>query len=222
MAKTTTTTNVLKKKASCTVKTACDNIVLGGEYLDKAWAIGGYLLSLAKTLDDQLAIQYALVGTYIEKISKYDPEMLARLKADKYATPDEKQKDVDKKKQHEANALRQINKYTCRAFSWKRLKSESASAKKAAKTRGANKKIKIEKLTKKQKAELESKATSKPIPAPMDSMIFRTGHIRHDFLELRVRDINTCLTLSKQFDQSKLTEDDNYILSIMEAVKTSL
>ena len=205
-----------------TVKQAQDNIKQGGEYLQRAYTIGGQLLSLAKTLDDQLAIQYALTDTYIQFVSKYDPEMLARLKANKYATAEERQKDTDKKKQHEANALRQINKYTCRAFAWKRLKSESASAKKAAKTRGANKKIKIDKLTKKQQAELASKATSKPIPAPMDSMIFRTGYIRHDFLELRVKDINACLTISKQFDQSKLTEDDNYILSIMEAVKTSL
>jgi hypothetical protein len=210
-----------------TVKTACDNIVLGGEYLAKAWTIGGQLLALAKTHAEQGEIQGALVGTYITATAtKEHKEMRVRVDADQYDELEDGEdvRDRENKKvvAYEQNALRQINKKTNEAYPWAKLKSESTSAKKASKTRGANKKIKIEKLTKKQKAELESNATSKPIPAPMDCMIFRSSHIRHDLLNLRVHEINVAITIAESFDQSKLTEADLYDIAVMKAIRGSL
>ena len=164
-------------KAIGTVKTACDNIVLGGEYLAKAWTIGGQLLALAKTHTEQGEIQGALVGTYIEATAtKEHKEMRARVDADQYDEIEDGEdvRDRENKKvvAYEQNALRQINKKTNEAYPWTKLKSESTSAKKASKTRGANKKIKIDKLTKKQQAELA--APEKMPLVPSDTFIFRS------------------------------------------------
>ena len=208
-----------------TVKTACDNIVLGGEYLAKAWTIGGQLLALAKTHTEQGEIQGALVGTYIEATAtKEHKEMRARVDADQYDEIEDGEdvRDRENKKvvAYEQNALRQINKKTNDAYPWTKLKSESTSAKKASKTRGANKKIKIDKLTKRQQAELA--APEKMPLVPSDTFIFRSGHVRHDFLNLHVYQIVQAISVSDGFDPKKLTEDDVLIIAIMKAIKGSM
>ena len=215
----------LTGKTIGTVKTACDNIVLGGEYLAKAWTIGGQLLALAKTHMEQGEIQGALVGTYITATAtKEHKEMRARVDADQYDEledgDDVRDRESKKVIAYEQNALRQINKKTNDAYPWTKLKSESTSAKKASKTRGANKKIKIEKLTKRQQAEL---ATPEKMPTvPSDTFIFRSGHIRHDFLNLHVHQIAQAIGVSEGFDPKKLTEDDMHIIAIMKAIRGSL
>ena len=215
------------KKVIGTVEMAQANIKTGGEYLLRAWVIGGQLLSKAKTHKEQGAIQQALVGTYIEWVSKYNPVIEARLKANKYLLSTlegkaEKEKDINAMKQHEANALRMINKKTCEAFAWVKIKSANDVAVQVAKTRAKKATItKAKTALKGAQVDVTLPPTKTPT-APSDTFIFRSGHIRHDCLQLKIIQVVQAVAVSEGFDNKKLTEDDNYMLSILRAIKSSL
>ena len=183
--------NAVTKKVVGTVKMAQDNIKTGGEYLLRAWVIGGQLLSKAKTHTEQGAIQQALVGTYIEYVSPYNPATVARLKGNKYLLSTlegkaEKEKDINAIKQHEANALRMINKKTCEAFTWVKIKSKTEVALQVAKTRAKKATItKTKTALKAAQVDVTLPPTKTPT-APSDTFIFRAGHIRHDYLNLKI------------------------------------